>query len=269
MGVAARIAGALVVGLVIGAAAAMLAGAGDAGPPVAGTTPSVVTTVAAPDLALAEAPWVEGGTRFRSSALVPLSLTVEAGRAEIEYELVPLHWTLDDEAIPEELPVQPERWALTTSGGAVFTSATVLGDDVVGWDVPDDLTPADVAEVAVTGWRIAVPVGEAVTIPLEAGAQAAFEDGARIEIDTVLAQVSSTIVQLDSRLPDDPWLHGSSLAMVDVLDPGWRLGFRFNQSSNVQLIWAGTDAPDEVELIQGYPRWLPVAANTVVIGEES
>jgi hypothetical protein len=269
MGVAARIAGGLVVGLTVGAAAGALTGPRDDGSPVAATTTSTVILAAAPDAPLPEAEWIDGGVRFRSSVLVPLSFTVEEARAELEFEVVPLHWTVDDAPAPEEIPVQPEHWMLTTDGGAVFTSTSVLGDDVVRWDVSDDLTTGDVAEVAITGWRLATPVGEAVTLPLEVGAMAGFEDGAEIVIDTVLDQVSSTIVQLDSRLPEDPWHHGSSLAVITVPDPGWRVGFRFNQSSNVQLIWAGTDAPDEIEVVQGYPLWLPVAANTVVLGERS
>ncbi len=264
MSVRLRAAVALVVGSVIGAGAAAAFGAGE---PAAQTPATTTATTAAPTAIAMEAPWVEGGVRFRSSVLVPLSFVVDEGRAEIEFEVVPLHWTVDEETTVEEIPVQPERWVLTTTTGGTFTAATVLGDGVVRWDVPGDLTPDDVSSVMVVGWRIAVPIGETVTVPLESGANAAFSDGTEIEVDAVLEQLSSTIVQLNSRLPDDPWHHGSSLAVVEIRDPGWRIGFRFNQSSNVQLIWAGGGAPDEVQLEQGYPLWMPVAAETVVIGE--
>jgi hypothetical protein len=262
MSVWSRAAVALAVGIAIGAGAAF-----GTGEPAAQTPPTTMATTGAPTAIPVEAPWVEGGVRFRSSVLVPLSFVVDAGRAEIEFEVVPLHWTVGEETTAEEIPVQPERWVLTTATGSTSTSATVLGDDVVRWEVPGDLTLDDVSSVTVVGWRIAMPVGETVTVPLESGASATFSDGTEIEIDAVLEQLSSTIVQINSRLPDDPWHHGSSLAVVDVRDPGWRVGFRFNQSSNVQLIWAGSGAPNEVELEQEYPMWIPIAAETAVIGE--
>lgn len=253
------------VGLVIGAGAGVVLGGDE--PETLSPAPTTTTTVPATGPGV-DVAWVEGGVRFRSSVLVPLAFVVDEGRAEIEFDVVPLHWTVDEETIPEEIPVQPERWVLETTAGAVLPATTVLGDDVVRWEVAEDLTPGDVAEVRVVGWRLAVPVGEVVTVPLESGARATFSDGAEIEIDTVLDQLNSTIVQLGSMLPDDPWYHGSTLALIAVDDPGWRVGFRFGQSSNVQLIWAGGDAPGSVDLVQGYPNWIPIAAETVVIGSE-
>ena len=116
-----------------------------------------------------------------------------------------------------------------------------------------------------TGWRLAVPVGSELTLPVEVGARRVFPDGSTIEIDTVLEQSSSTIVQLNSTAADSSWT-GHSFGAIRTEDPGWRISFRFGQASNVQLIWEGSGAPDELLLTQVDPAWIPIDSDVVVIG---
>lgn len=266
MGRSAGITVALVAGLVVGGGAA-LALQGDSPP----ATPATTTTAAAEPVTV-EAPWVEGGARFRSTVLLPQSFVVGEGRAVLEFSLQSLHWSLgldESDLLHEELAVQPDSWRLTTAEGVEFTASTEAGDSVVRFEIPEGLEADDVAEVAVTGWRMAVPVSDQATVALESGASAAFADGATVEVITVLEQTNSTIVRLRSRLPDDAWGHGGDVAQVAVPDPGWRTVFSFGGSSNLQLTWEGPDAPTDVVLQQAYPVWQPLAATTVVIGGPS
>ena len=262
----ARLVIALLAGVVVGGGgAAVLASVepatGDsATPPVTATTaPPIVT----------EAPWIEGGARFRSSVVVPQAFVVGEGRAELEFQIVPLHWTVDpgEEPHPDELPVRPELWELTTNAGTVYEAATTVIDDVVRFEVPDELEATDVADVRIVRWRLAAPVGNSVTIPISTGERRTLPDGATIEIDTVLEQATSTIVQMDSKLADTSWLHDSRAPVVPA-DPGWRVSFRFNQSSNMQLSWEDVGAPTQLDLVQAYPEWVPLVADTVVVGRD-
>ena len=230
--------------------------------------PATTTTVIGAEPVFVEAPWIEGGVRFRSTVLLPISFVVGDGTGELEFDLVPLHWTArtgQDELLSDELPVQPEQWELTLEGGVVIEAVTTLDDDVVRFDVPADADAADVNTVRVTGWRLAVPVGSKLAVPVEVGARGVFPDGSSIEIDTVLEQSSSTIVQLNSTAADASWT-GHSLGAIRTEDPGWRTSFRFGQASNVQLIWEGSGAPGELVLSQIDPAWTPIDADVVVIG---
>ncbi len=255
----------VVLGIAVGGgAAALVSSTGDTATDEAAT---VISTTLPP--IVVEAPWAEGGVRFRSSVLTPVAFTVEDGVAELEFTVTPLHWTaLDDEGepFPDAVPVRPEHWELATATGTTYETSTVIDEGVVRFAVPEDTSIDDVAVVRVVGWRVAAPERSSVTVPLEPGERRTFPNGATAEIETVLEQANSTIVQLNSLLADDPWMAGHSLAFISVPDPGWRVGFRFNQSTNVQLIWEGAGAPDEVELVQEYPEWQPVAADTIVIG---
>ncbi len=259
----------LVVALVAGALVGGGAAAWVEGDEPEDTTSPATTTAPTVDPVVVEAPWVDGGVRFRSTVLVPISFVVGDGTAELEFDLVPLHWTArheEDELFADELPVQPEFWELTLDGGQVIEAVTTIDDAVVRFDVPVDVDAADVVSVRVTGWRLAVPVGGEMTLPVEEGAAGSFPDGSTVEIDRVLEQSTSTIVQLDSTATEAAWT-GHSLAAFRTQDPGWRISFRFGQSSNVQLIWEEPGAPGEVVLIQLDPAWRPIAADVVVIGE--
>ena len=104
-------------------------------------------------------------------------------------------------------------------------------------------------------------------MPVESDATAEFADGATVRIETVLVQSNSTIVQLDSRLVGDDWIPGRPVAFVETRDPGWRRSF--TQSNNLQFLWEGAGAPDQLDLVQAYPRWQRVAAETLVVGGDS
>ncbi len=217
-----------------------------------------------PPTTTTEAPWLDGGAQFRSTVVRVEAFVVGDGAAVLEFELLPLHWTAGEEAA-DELPVQPEHWELRTASGLAYEATTALGAGAVRWDVPADLDAEDVSGVSVAGWRLAVPVASRVTLPVIPGGTARFSDGATLTIETVLEQTNSTIVQLASRRPDDPWSH-TTMASLQVADPGWRVGSRFGSSANIQLIWDGEGAPGQVELIQAYPVWRPLAEETLVIG---
>ncbi len=223
-------------------------------------------TTASPAPTTTQAPWFDGGAQFRSTIVRVEALVVGDGEAELEFELLPLHWT-DGGERGDELPVLPEHWELRTASGQVYEATTPLGTHVARWEVPADLDTDDVSAVHVVGWRLAVPVASSVTLPVARGASARFSDGATLAIETVLEQTNSTIVQLATRRPDDPWSH-TTLAAFRVTDPRWRIGSRFGSSSNVQLTWEGDDAPAEVELMQAYPVWRPLDEQVLVLGPD-
>ncbi len=251
---------ALAAGAVVGGSGAALL-ATEAAPPQIS-----VTTTAPVELRVVEAPWIDGGVRFRSTVIRPVSFVVGDGAAELEYELLPLHWTAGNGDEPAHVPVRPERWKLITTSGDQFDTSTTLHAPQVRFEVPAGLGAGDVAEVRVDGWRIAVPTGETVTVPLVAGAEGVFSDGTEVLVSTVLEQSSSTIVQLDGELANAEWVDGGGVP-IGIADPRWRISFRSGAGA-FQAIWEGSDAPGEIDLVQQYPMWVPVAADTVVIGAD-
>lgn len=240
------------------------AGGGDelAEPEPTATTTSTVTVEI-------EAPWGEGGVRFRNTVVTPVAFVVDEGTAELEYELVGLGPTFGEEEELSDIPVRPEVWELVTQSGATFETSIHIADHFVRWEIPDNIVAADVAEVRVVGWRVATPVGSRVVLPLVAGATETLHDGTELTVGVILEQANATIVQIDSRVPPDPWRGGDLFGSVTVTEPGWRITFRFGSEDDVQLIWDGDDPPTEVELIQAGPEWLPITSETIVVRGEA
>jgi hypothetical protein len=231
--------------------------------------PDPTTTTTSTDTVEVEAPWLEGGVRFRNTVVTPVAFVVDEGTAELEYELVGLGPAFGDQDEFSDIPVRPEVWELATKSGATFETAVHIDDHFVRWEIPDDIVAADVAEVRVVGWRVATPVGSRVVLPLVAGATETLHDGTELTVGVILEQANATIVQIDSRVPPDPWRGGDLFGSVTVTEPGWRITFRFGSEDDVQLIWDGDDPPAEVELVQAGPEWLPITAETVVFGGEA
>jgi len=226
------------------------------------TTPTIVTVEV-------EVPWVEEGVRFRNTVLVPVAFVVAEGTAELEYDLVGLGPTFEEEPEIIDIPMRPEVWELVIESGETFATSTDIDDHFARWEIPEDIVLADVAEVRVVGWRMAVPVQSSVVLPLVPGATDTLHDGTELTVGVVLEQTNATIVQIDSRVPSDPWHGGHLVGVVGVSDPGWRVTFRFGSDDDVQLIWDGDDAPSDAELIQAGPEWLPLVSETIVIGKGS
>lgn len=246
--------------------AGSLIGTGGEGESATPETATVATTLVTVEV---EAPWIEDGSRFRNTVLVPVAFVVDEGTAELEYDLVGLGPSLHEESEISEVAVRPEAWELETVSGEIFQTSTDIDDHFARWEIPSDIVVADVAEVRVVGWRMATPVQSGVVLPLVSGANATLHDGTELTVGVVLEQSNATIVQIDSRVPPDPWRGGNLVGTVGVTDPGWRITFRFGSDDDVQLIWDGDDAPAEAELVQASPEWLPLVAETIVIREGS
>ena len=105
-------------------------------------------------------------------------------------------------------------------------------------------------------WRVPVPLGTEIDFELVDGALGEFADGTTVEVDFVLDQASSKIVEFNVQpSSDDEWFGAESLGLL-AADGGWRVAVQ--DRTRIQLIWEGADAPDELTLVAGYPLWLPV-----------
>ncbi|MDJ0954281.1 MAG: hypothetical protein QNJ81_11440 [Acidimicrobiia bacterium] len=258
-----RFAAGLLLGVLIsGGLGLMLAG----GDPVASTT--TTTTTAAPQPA--DDPWFEAGeVMIGATALLPRELEVEDGVAFFDYDLTGLGPTLasdveqrPDLATPQgDNMVMPELWELTTTSGQIVMATTGPFDSSVSFELPSD--EAEVAEISLTGWRVAVPFGERVELEIEEGATAEIRIGT-VTIETVLEQSISTIVQIDFADNGGLW---DSNAVLRPLDSTWRLSGR--QGGGLQLIWKGEDAPETVLLEDtGFEMRPTTGAIVVYSGDE-
>jgi len=251
-----RFAVGLVVGALIAPALGLLA-SGDAGE--ATTTTSIPLTTTAPAIE----PWFEPEeVAIGATFLLPRGLNVTDGYAYLDYELTGVAPTLvgDVEDRPDgsgEYAVMPEKWELTTGSGVVVEATTGPRDSSVRFELPQDEEEVD--SIRLVGWRVAVPFGERVEIPIAAGATADLRRGT-VTVETVLEQSVSTIAQIDFDGSGDSWDVTVSLRPVDTR---WRVTGR--QGGGLQLIWEGTDAPNAVILEDAGFEMRPLSGDIPVI----
>ena len=197
-----------------------------------------------------------------STAILPRGLNIEDDIAFFDYDLAGIGPSLGvdqplDLAVPQgDHLAAPEHWLLTTVSGQTVQAESGPLDSSVRFVLPEP--DAQVASIAVVGWRVAVPFGEQVELPIEEGATAAIRRGT-VTIETVLEQSISTIVQYE-------FDRGEGFGLRPV-DTGWRVSGR--QFGGLQLIWEGTDPPVTVVLEDAGFEMRPVAGDLVVFAEGS
>ena len=228
------------------------------------TTLPVGTTVVATTTTI-ETPWVsDDETRFESTVLLPKAMSVDGGVARLEYDLVSLGPVLVGDVFEDStwVPVQPERWVLV-AGEGTFDSETRMGVDYARFEVPEEMTLADITEVRLVGWRTVTPVEHVFEVPLEVGETVTLPDGASMTLTRVLEQSSGTLVSFDTRRSDDGFAAGPVEQYLKPLaGAGWRVG---HSESGFQVVY--TDAPivpDSVWLRYTQSMWMPVAGDVVV-----
>jgi hypothetical protein len=241
-------------GFLVGGLVAVMIGSLLGGEDVA--TPTTTTTTTFAPTPSVE-PWFEAGeVLIGATALLPRSLNVEGDMAYFDYDLASLDPTLvDGENLQGLAAALPEHWVLTTASGATVTGVTGPRDTSVRFELP--LGEAEVASIVLTGWRVAVPFGDRIELPIEKGASASTRHGT-VSIETVLEQSISTIVQYDFDLGEDPWDVYVNLVPAD---PRWR-------RSGEQLIWEGDSAPASVVLEDAGFVMRPVDDELVVFTAE-
>ncbi len=202
------------------------------------TEPAAVATVE---------PWfMPGEARFGATAVLPVSLDVVRGVAYFDYELVGLGPSLSpheeaDLDMPAGDPMQiPESWELTTVAGATVEASTGPSESSVRFQLPNE--DDEVATISVVGWRLPVPFGDSVTLPVHQGASGQLRQGT-VTLSSVLVQSISTIVTVDFDGSGDEW---ESWVWLRPRDGRWRASGR--QGGGMQLTWDGTDAPDSIVL---------------------
>lgn len=257
---AGRFGAGLLIGLLAASSFAVLRDSDEA---ATSTTSTTTTTTEAPVIA---PPWFEEGeVMLGATAILTRELNVEDGIAFFDYDLTGLGPLLDfghlDERPDYETPAGdffalPERWVLTTASGQTVEGLTGPSDTSVRFELPasDDT----VASIALVAWRMPVPFGERVELPIETGASDSVRRGT-VAIETVLEQSISTIVQIDFDRAGDHWNVGVGLVPVDSR---WRMSGR--QGGGIQLVWDGEDAPSSVVLEDSGLEMRPVAGEIVI-----
>jgi len=220
------------------------------------TTSTAVTALATPPVTTSPPLVSAGEVVFETTALLVTAVSADDGEVRVEYELVslaPLSGIGQDDEEPQ-LVALPEQWELTTTDGELVVGNVDADDTMVRFAVPADATRQIVDTVRVVGWRIGVPAGEQVTLPMVSGATVSFAGGTTYLVDTVIEQSTSTIVQVDVDDPDSRW----DEVFAAPTDPGWRVTGR--QFGGLQFIWEGPGVPSEIALIQESPSWVAVTS---------
>ncbi|MDJ0663286.1 MAG: hypothetical protein QNJ75_01920 [Acidimicrobiia bacterium] len=252
-------AGRFALGVVAGALILPILGlipSGDAEEPA--TTTSVPTTEAP-----ATVPWFEPEeVAIGATFLLPRNLNVTDGFAYLDYELTGIAPSVvgdfeDRPAGAGDFAAMPERWELTTASGAIVEATTGPRASSVRFEMP--IGEEEVESIRLVGWRVAVPFGEQVEVPIESGATADLRRG-RVTVNTVLEQSISTIVQLDFDRSGDDWDITVSLRPIDS---SWRVTGR--QGGGLQLIWEGTNVPESVVLEDAGFEMRPLVGEILVM----
>ena len=218
--------------------------------------PSTSSTVAS---VTAEPFFEPGEVLVDATALLIRDLTSEDGVVALDYDIAGLGPALmanEDQEYQGDASAVPESWVLTTHSGARVEATTGPRDSSVRFELPTGDDP--VATIELVGWRVAVPLGERIELPIEKGAEGSFQSG-DVVIETVLEQRNSTIVQIDFDRMAGDWNHG----FPQPLEPGWRVSGM--QGGGIQLIWDGPDVPDNVVLEDVSPALRPVTGSVIVI----
>jgi hypothetical protein len=252
-----RFAGGLLIGVVLAGVVtlAMTGGSSGTTAPTTTTTAAVVETVE---------PWfMPGEVLIGATAILPVSLDVEDGVAFFDYDLVGLAPSLSSNeeqtglAMPAGDPLElPESWQLTTVAGSTVTATTGPSDTSVSFELPS--AEDEVATITLVGWRIPVPFGDTVTLPVEQGAHGELRQGT-VTFSSVLEQSISTIVTVDFDRDGDLW---HSWVILRPGDGRWRASGR--QGGGLQLTWDGSDHPDSIVLENAGYDLSPVSGSLLV-----
>jgi len=258
-------AGRFATGLVVGLLAVLLIGVlASRGDDMDAAT-TISTTVPETSAAPAD-PWIEEGeVMIGATAILPRSLNVDGDRVYFDYDLAGLSPYLGEGEESTEQDTRygdfmamPERWLLTTENGAQIESTTGPFDTSVSFELPE----GDAARsIALVGWRVAVPFGDRIELDIAAGETGEIRRGT-VNIETVLEQTVSTIVQIDFDGNGDSW--DASVALRPI-DTRWRVSGR--QGGGLQLIWEGDNAPDTVVIEDAGFEMRPVAGEVTVVAE--
>ena len=120
---------------------------------------------------------------------------------------------------------------------------------------------AQVERIALLGWRIPVPFGDRIELPIETGAVGEMRQGT-VRIETVLEQSISTIVQIDFDHGGDLW----DTTVLRPVDTRWRTSGR--QGGGLQLIWEGDEPPTSVILEDAGFDMRPISGDLLVYEPE-
>ncbi len=266
--IARGLAGALV-GVLVAVAALLVTGWGTS---EAEQAPAAPATTAKPQATAAPTTTiVERDLRFESTVLDPRALSVDDGTATFEYEISSLGPELTgvDQELTEYdafssetiVPVQPEHWRLVTEIDT-YEASTRLGATSVRFDVPDDLTLDQVAEVRLVGWRVVLPLEHVFDIAVVPGEREELPDGGWVEVAFALEQANGTLIKFNADHADDPFASGDVAWHIFTLPgSGWQRGWsdRGFQLSNDDV----TEAPPSVGLRYTQSMWVPVEGDVV------
>jgi len=257
-------AGRFAAGFLVGVIVAAVLAAGLGGQEQVATT---TTQTTAPPVVQSQEPWFQPGEAVIGATVVlPGALNIDDGTAYLSFDLVGLAPTLfpDDRlsglAMPAGDPMElPEIWELATVAGETVTGTTGPSSRSVSFDLP---SPDDeVATITLVGWRVPVPFGESVTLPVEEGATGELRRGT-VTFASVLEQSISTIVTVDFDREGDLW---QSWVELRPRDGHWRVSGR--QGGGMQLTWDGDDAPDSIVIEDAGYELFPVTGSILVYDE--
>jgi len=229
-------------------------------------TTTTTQTTATPAVQVLE-PWFQPGEAVIGATVVlPASVNIEDGVAYLSFYLAGLAPTLSSDDAPSGLAMPPgdpmefpEIWELTTVAGETVTASTGPSSTSVSFDLP---SPDDeVATITLVGWRVPVPFGESVTLPVEEGATGELRRGS-VTFTSVLEQSISTIVTVDFDRAGDLW---QSWVELRPRDGRWRVSGR--QGGGLQLTWDGDDAPDSIVIEDAGYEMFPVTGSIPIYDE--
>lgn len=229
------------------------------------------TTTAAP-----VAHFVAGGELVLGQAvLVPGRLAIDGGEATFAYDLVGLAPLAETEPVARFVPFQglvetdaaeirvvfPDRWTLETASGEYAGTTANPDASVARFDVPEDLTPADVNAVRLDGYRVRVPFDREFAAT-DDGAAVEVAPGVGIRVLRVTEQETTTIVQAELLAEN---LSDSASLEIEGGGPGWIASVREAEGRpRWNLTFDGEAASDPIHLTVRGALWFDMGAGGAI-----
>lgn len=223
-------------------------------------SPPVVVGTAATALSPAQ-PVSLGPTR-----LIPLSLELADREVVFSYELV-------DEAAPagpsifvnaDNAIVAPETWSLSTVAGDIAGTTANVRATTARFGVPEGFTLDQVGSITLESYRIRLPIEHTLSLRWDDAAPIALDEDIAVGVRRIIAQSSSTLVQLSIEANTDSFASAGggfgaefeAAPRIAGIGPDWtNVG---PVEGGIQLTYVGDELSDPFTLLVVSHNWTRV-----------
>ncbi len=204
--------------------------------------------------------------------LIPLSLELAEREVVFSYELV------DEAAVsfptifvnPDNAVVAPETWSMSTVRGKITGTTANVRATTARFPVPEGFTLDQVGSITLESYRIRLPIEHILSLRWDDTAPISLDEDIAIGVRRVIAQTSSTLVQLTVEANTDSFASAGggfgaefeAAPRVTGIGPDWtNVG---PVDGGVQLTYVGDELSDPFTVAVVSHNWTRVVRPLVM-----